>query len=58
MTDLVQQAVRLILHGLMTEFPAQLASTAIAALAAGALRAWRRQRAADHTKPSAPASNQ
>ncbi|MFD9194771.1 hypothetical protein ACFWCA_41990 [Streptomyces phaeochromogenes] len=58
MTDLVQQAVLLILHGLVTEFPAQLASMAVAALAAGALRAWRRRRAADRTKPSAPAGDQ
>ncbi|MFI8234881.1 hypothetical protein ACIGDI_39405 [Streptomyces sp. NPDC085900] len=54
MLDLLQQALHEILHGLVTELPAQLAGTAIAALAAGALRARRRRRLTARTKPSPP----
>ncbi|MCX5055053.1 hypothetical protein [Streptomyces sp. NBC_00474] len=57
MPDLVQHTVHLILHGLVTELPAQLASMAVATFAAGALRARRRRRLAARTKPSPPPSN-
>ncbi|MGW2835407.1 hypothetical protein [Streptomyces sp. NPDC001286] len=57
MPDLLQQTVHEILHGLVTELPAQLAGTAIAALTAGALRTRRRRRLAARTKPSPPPSN-
>ncbi|MEU1276348.1 hypothetical protein, partial [Streptomyces sp. NPDC005799] len=51
MPDLLQQAVHQILHGLVTELPAQLATAAITALTASALRA-RRRRLTARTKPT------
>ncbi|MDF2272123.1 hypothetical protein P2Q00_42940 [Streptomyces coacervatus] len=57
MLDLLQHTLHQILHGLVTELPSQLATTAIAALTVGALRARRRRRLTTRTKPSPPPNN-
>lgn len=57
MPDLLQHALHQILHGLMTELPAQLVTAAIAALTVDALRARRRRRLTTRTKPSPPPNN-
>lgn len=51
MPDVLQQAVRVLLHGLLTELPAQLATAAIVALVAGANRAWRRRTSSAKSEP-------
>jgi hypothetical protein len=52
MPDALQHAVDLLTHGLLTELPAQLMTTAIVAVATGAVRSWRRRRTASATKPT------
>ncbi|MFJ9634491.1 hypothetical protein ACIRU8_43045 [Streptomyces sp. NPDC101175] len=54
MPDLLQQAIRILLHGLLTELPAQLLTTAVAAAAATALRSRRRRQAEALKKPADP----
>ncbi|MGW6925158.1 hypothetical protein ACWGA9_28460 [Streptomyces sp. NPDC054950] len=58
MTDLLQHAVRLMLNGLLTQLPAQLLTTAVAAAATAGWRARRRRRVTLAAKPVPPANEQ
>ncbi|MFG3517646.1 hypothetical protein [Streptomyces bobili] len=58
MTDLLQHAVHLILNGLLTQLPAQLLTTAVAAAAATGWRARQQRRVTLAAKPAPPASEQ
>ncbi|MET9452140.1 hypothetical protein [Streptomyces cinerochromogenes] len=52
MPDLLRHAAELLAHGLLTELPAQLVTAAVVTGTAGAVRAWRRHRAARPEQPT------
>lgn len=58
MSDLLQQAVRTMLHGLLTELPAQLLTAAVAAAVAARWRARRRRRVTLPAQQVPPATEQ
>ncbi len=58
MPDLLQHAVCVMLNGLLTELPAQLVATAVAAASAAMWRARRRHRVAESRKGVPPSDGQ